>query len=91
MSKQSQQGRGVSQWTVWRRLRAQQYRGYTTRIKPLISSKNWKPRLQFAKKYRDEPPEFWNQVLWTDETKMNFYESDGKAKVWRKGSAHCDR
>ena len=36
--------------------------------KTLISSKNQKARLQFAKKYRDEPQTFWNTVLWTDET-----------------------
>ena len=28
-------------------------------------------------------------VLWTDETKINLYQSDGKAELWRKkGSAH---
>ena len=78
----------VSQSTVQRRLREQQYRGYTTRCKPLISS-NRNARLQFAKKYRDEPQKFWNKVLWTDSTKINLSQSDGKAKVWRKkGSAH---
>ena len=46
-------------------------------------------RLQFAKKYRDEPQKFWNNVLWTDETKSNLYQSDGKANVCKKkGSAH---
>ena len=30
-----------------------------------------------------------NKVLWTDESKMNLYQSDGKNNVWRKkGSAH---
>uniref|UniRef100_A0A0E9XQ99 Transposase Tc1-like domain-containing protein n=1 Tax=Anguilla anguilla TaxID=7936 RepID=A0A0E9XQ99_ANGAN len=66
----------VSQSTVRRRLREQQYRGYTTRCKPLISSKNRKTRLQFAQKYRDEPQKFWNKVLWTDETKINLYQSE---------------
>ena len=32
--------------------------GYTTRCKALLSSKNWKAILQFAKKYRDEPQKF---------------------------------
>ena len=54
-----------------------------------MSSKNRKARLEFAKKYRDEPQKFWNTFLWTDETKINLYQSDGKAKVWRKkGTAH---
>ena len=79
----------VSQSTVRRRLHEQKYRGYTRRCKPLISKKNMKARLEFAKKYREKPQTFWGKVLWTDETKINLYQSDGKAKVWtKKGSAH---
>ncbi len=44
----------VSQSTVLRRLHDHKYRGYTRRCKPLISKKNWKARLEFVKKYRDE-------------------------------------
>lgn len=43
----------------------------------------------FAKTYRDKPQKFWNTILWTDETKINLFQSDGKAKVWRrKGTAY---
>lgn len=70
----------------------QKYRGHTTRCKPLISSKNQKARLEFARKYRDEWQKFWKKVLWADETKSNLYQSDGKAKMWRKkGSAYHPR
>ena len=31
-----------------------------------------------------EPQTFRNKVLWTNETKINLYQNDGKAKVWRK-------
>lgn len=31
--------------------------------KPLSSNKEQKVRLEFAKKYRDEPRYFWNQVM----------------------------
>ena len=41
-------------------------------------------RLRFTKKYLKEQPQFWKKVFWTDETKMNFYQSDGKSKVWRR-------
>ena len=64
----------VSVSTVRRRLHEQKYRGYTRRCKPLISKKNRKARLDFAKKYRDEPHKFWDKVLWTDETKINIYK-----------------
>jgi len=55
----------VSLSTVRRRLHEQKYNGYTRRCKPLISKKNRKARLEFAKKYRDEPQKFWDKVLWT--------------------------
>lgn len=33
--------------------------------------------------------QFWNNIQWTDETKINLYQSDGKRRVWRrKGTAH---
>ncbi len=35
------------------------------------------------------PSQFWNNILWTDETKINLYQSDRKRRVWRrKGTAH---
>lgn len=77
-------GVDVSKSTIRRRLHQQDYRGYTPRCKPLISLKNRKVRLQFAEKHLKEPQEFWKKVLWTDETKINMYQSDGKRKVWRK-------
>ena len=71
----------VSLSTVGRRLHEQKYRDYTRRCKSLISKKNKQAMLDFAKKYRDKPQKFWDNALWTDETKMNLYQNDGKAKV----------
>ena len=39
-------------------------------------------RLDFARKHIEKPPTFWNQILWTDETKINLHHNDGKRKVW---------
>ncbi len=57
----------------------------TARHKPLTSTKNKKARLEFSKKKAQS----WARrvlelCLWTNETKMNLYLSDGKAKMWRK-------
>lgn len=30
--------------------------------------------------------QFWKNILWTDETKINLYQYDGKRKIWRR---HC--
>ncbi len=79
----------VSKSTIKRRLHQSEYRGFTTRCKPLVSLKNSKARLEFAKRHLKKPSQFWNNILWTDETKINLYQSDGKRRVWRrKGTAH---
>uniref|UniRef100_A0A8C5MUE3 Transposase Tc1-like domain-containing protein n=1 Tax=Leptobrachium leishanense TaxID=445787 RepID=A0A8C5MUE3_9ANUR len=79
----------VSKSTMKRRLHQSEYRGFTTRCKPLVSLKNRKARLEFAKQHLTKPSQFWNKILWTDETKINLYQSDGKRRVWRrKGTAH---
>ena len=64
-------------------------RGFTTRCKPLVILKNRKIRLEFAKQHIKKPLQFRNNILWTDETKINLYQNDVKRRVWRrKGIAH---
>ena len=70
--------------TVIKKVHKQEYRGYTARCKQLVRRKNRMGRLLFAKKYLKEQPQFWKKVFWTDETKMNLYQSDDKSKVWRR-------
>uniref|UniRef100_A0A8C4SI25 Transposase n=1 Tax=Erpetoichthys calabaricus TaxID=27687 RepID=A0A8C4SI25_ERPCA len=85
------QGVGVStsKSTIKRRLHESKYRGCTARCKPLISLKNRKARLDFAKEHLKKPAQFWKNILWIDETKINLYQNDGKKKVWRRrGTAH---
>ena len=74
----------MSKSTIKRRLHQRKYRRFTTRCKPLVSFKNRKARLEFAKKHLKEPVQFWNNILWTDETKINLYQNDGKRRVWRR-------
>ena len=57
---------------------------YTTRCKPLVSLKNRKTRLEVCQTTSKKPVQFWNNVLWTDETKINLYQNDGKRRVWRR-------
>uniref|UniRef100_A0A8C4S635 Transposase Tc1-like domain-containing protein n=1 Tax=Erpetoichthys calabaricus TaxID=27687 RepID=A0A8C4S635_ERPCA len=81
-------GVSISKSTIKRRLHESKYRGCTARCKPLIS-KNRKARLDFAKEHLKKPAQFWKNILWTDETKINLYQNDGKKKVWRRrGTAH---
>ena len=79
----------MSKSTIKRRLHQSEYRGFTTSCKPLVSLKNRKTRLDFAKQHLKKPLQFWNKILWTDETNINLYQNDGKRRVWRrKGTAH---
>jgi len=40
------------------------------RRKPLLSKKNMAAQLRFAKLHLNEPQDFWNHVLWTDQTEV---------------------
>ncbi len=40
-------------------------------------------RFEFAEKYRLEKEIFWNDVIFTDESKFNVFCSDGKVRVGR--------
>ncbi len=70
----------VSKSTIKRRHHQSEYRGFTTSCKPLVSLKNRKARLEFAKRHLKKPSQFWNNILWTDETKINLYQSDGERR-----------
>ncbi len=51
--------------------------------KPLVSLKNRKARLEFAKKHLDWTPNQWAKVLWSDESKFMLFGSDGIKYVRR--------
>lgn len=65
-------------------LRNHGFNNRAPRIKPLISPKNKQRRLEFANRYYSHGPEFWNNVIFADESKFNVFGSDGKVRVWRK-------
>lgn len=73
--------------TIQRALRGQGYASRVPRRKPLISEKNRRLRLEFAKTYLNKDINFWKRVLFTDESKFNLFGNDGRGKVWRKKNA----
>ncbi|KAK3550047.1 hypothetical protein QTP86_019146 [Hemibagrus guttatus] len=56
--------------TIRKRLGKNGLHGRVPRRKPLLSKKNIKARLSFARKHLDDPQDFWENTLWTDETKI---------------------
>ncbi|GFT57740.1 transposable element Tc1 transposase [Trichonephila clavipes] len=82
-------GRSVSAETVRRVLRKAGYNGRVARKKPLIGKRNRVKRLKFAKEHILKPQQFWNEVIFSDESKFNILGSDGRRMVSRKpNSSH---
>ncbi|KAK3510736.1 hypothetical protein QTP70_021327 [Hemibagrus guttatus] len=62
--------------TIRKRLGKNGLHGRVPRQKPLLSKKNIKARLSFARKHLDDPQDFWENTLWTVQTHY----------VWRKSN-----
>ena len=40
-------------------------------------------RINFAKEMLEKPVDFWKNVVWSDQSKFNLFDSDGKVMLWR--------
>ena len=87
---ESELGITISQQTVRRRLHEIGLKGRVTPKKPYVNKVNRGKRLEYAKTYREKPLGYWNNVLWTDESKFNLFGSDGKVMVWRTPKEELD-
>lgn len=74
----------VSVDTIRRTLHREGYHGRVARRKPFISETNRRKRLLFAREHLNKPPEYWENVIFSDESKFNLFSSDGRVMVWRK-------
>ncbi len=70
--------------TIRKRLGKNGIHGRVPRQKPLLTKKNTKARLTFAKKYLDYPQDFWANILWTDATKFELFGRCVSRYIWRK-------
>lgn len=60
--------------------------------KPLLSKKHCQSRLDFANKHKDWTIADWQRVIWSDETKINRFGSDGRNWCWKSsGEAPSNR
>ena len=41
-------------------------------------------QLRFVKLYLNKPQDFWNNVLWTDQTNVEMFGHNAQQHVWRK-------
>lgn len=73
----------LSARTIRRRLQEKHLNGRIARRKPNLSKKNIARRMRFAKEHLYKSPNFWNLVVWSDESKFNVFGSDGRQYVRR--------
>lgn len=76
----------VSRQTVARALHAAGMKSMEKEKKPMLSVKAIKARLEFAKIHKDWTVEDWKRVIWSDETKINRFCSDGREWCWIRDS-----
>lgn len=87
---QEQLGINISTSTIKNRLRENNLFGRIARRKPHVSQKNRIIRVNFAKVHLEKPLSYWNNVLFTDESKFNRFASDGKSYVRRNINTEFD-
>ncbi len=57
--------------------------GRCARKKPYVNKINRGKWLKFAKEMLEKPVDFLKNFVWSDESKFNLFDSDGKFMVWR--------
>ncbi len=70
--------------TIRKRLGKNGIHGRVPRQKPLLTKKTIMARLTFAKKYIDYPQDFWENILSTDETKVELFGRCMYRHIWCK-------
>ena len=65
-------------------LRNKEYHGRVARKKYFVSEANRKKRLEFAKQHINKPMQYWNRIIFSDESKFEVFGTTRHFKVWRK-------
>ncbi|CAJ0918819.1 unnamed protein product [Ranitomeya imitator] len=77
-------GTNVTRPTISNTLRHHGLRSCSARRVPLLKPVHVRARLKFAREHLDDPKEFWENVLWSDETKLELFGRNTTCRVWRK-------
>ncbi len=89
---ESQTGVTISRDTLWRTLQRNGMHGCRPRKKPLLKPRHKKAHLEFARAHADKDEDYWDSILWSDETEINVFGTDGFKTVWcRKGEEYKEK
>lgn len=78
----------VSAKTIARALKKQNLVSKTKVKKPLLLKRHRKARLNFARAHKDWTVEDWRRVIFSDESKINRFWSDGRKWCWKLKSSN---
>ncbi len=78
------EGQIVSAQTIRHTLQQVGLHGHHPRRKPLLKLAHKKTCKQFAEDNLAKSMYFWNHVLWSKESKVKLFHSDGVQHVWRR-------
>ncbi len=76
-------GQPFSAQTICRTLHQIGLHGCRPRRKPLLKIMHKNARKQFAEDKQTKDMDYWNHVMWSDETKINLFGSDGVKCMWQ--------
>ena len=76
------EGVNVSGWTVRRALKRGGLSSGVKQKKPKLSLKHIRDHLDFAKRHRNWTISDWERVIFSNECKINRFNSDGRSWCW---------
>ncbi|KAK3522142.1 hypothetical protein QTP70_026961, partial [Hemibagrus guttatus] len=80
-------GTKVTKATISNTLRRQGLKSCSARRVPLLKPVHVRARLKFATEHLDDPEEDWENVIWSDETKIELFGKNSTCRVWRRKNA----
>ncbi len=80
-------GTKVTKATISNTLRRQGLKSCSARRVPLLKPVHVQARLKFAREHLDDPEEDWENVIWSNETKIELFGKNSTCRVWRRKNA----
>lgn len=80
-------GTKVTKATISNTLCREGLKSCSARRVPLLKPVHVQARLKFAREHMDDPEEDWENIMWSDETKIELFGKNSTRHVWRKKNA----
>ncbi|KAK3575061.1 hypothetical protein QTP86_019760 [Hemibagrus guttatus] len=80
-------GTKVTKATISNTLHRQGLKSCSARHVSLLKPVHVRAHLKFAREHLDDPEEDWENVIWSDETKIELFGKNSTCRVWRRKNA----